>query len=129
MAANNDVTNEPNLTNAMPVLGTGGTAVDPREDYYADVEGGEWGLVTRKHSDRVERLDVTGWEIVEHTLDDDEFETYEDEIVEWIGDALRGDAKFVSTTWLDTFRYELVDGEGDSFVIELDVQNHRVLSR
>jgi len=137
MAQNNATDDEPDLTNEVPALGTGGLAVSPKEAWFPNVKGGEWGIVTRKHSDRTERLDVSGWDIVEYDLDGldgekerEEFDTYREEIVDWLTDALRDNGKhFVGTAWEDTFRYKVTDGEGDDFTIELETDNHRVLSR
>lgn len=137
MAQNNSANDEPNLTNEIAALGTGRKAVSPKEAWYPNVRGGEWGIVTRKHSDRTERLDVDGWKLVEYDLDGlegdeerEEFERYADEIMDWLTDALREDGEsFVESNWEDTFRYSVLDGEGDRYTIELETSNHRTLSR
>lgn len=120
MAQNNDSTDEPDLTNETAALGSGNTAIAVPEAFYPNVDnGGEWGVVTRDHGDRTELRNVTDWQLAESTAHPE----HNPQTFDWIGDSFRDDGRgFVESAWMDTFRYEVTDGEGHTHVIELETE-------
>jgi len=109
--------------------------------FYPDAPGAEFGVVKHKYDGFPARgvvlYDVVGWEIVDMDFEpedndatmQEEFEYYEDEIREWISEALFSSDRNGAEANTSRVRRHTIKvtnpWEGDSYVVELKTANKR----